>query len=477
MTVIIGTIVGVIVFVVEILGILAAINVVMKGRTPQGTIAWAVALLAFPLIGLPLFLVFGRRKFHGMVNARRSGNKNLSELIELVSPQASDYQVNLGAQYPDANVLNELAHLPFLTGNDTELLVDGVATFEAIFESLAQAEHYVLAEFFIVNDDGLGRRFAEALIAAAKRGCKVYLLYDEVGSKRLSRSLLRLLRESGVVVSGMNPTRGWFNRFQVNFRNHRKTIVVDGKVALVGGLNVGDEYIHKSKRLTPWRDTHMRIVGPAVLALQIAFVEDWFWATDDVLTLSWIPEPAPEKDRILFVLPSGPDDDYETCGLFFTHVINSAQDRLWIASPYFVPDDGIVKALQLAAMRGVDVRIIIPGLADKWIVKQAALSYVEEVTRAGVKMYEYNEGFMHQKVVAVDDVVSIVGTANFDNRSFRLNFEVSVVALDEEFSSEVRKMLEADFENSSLIDTSDWVKRNFFLKLASRVARLFAPVL
>jgi cardiolipin synthase len=268
-----------------------------------------------------------------------------------------------------------------------------------------------------------------------------------------------------------------FNRFQLNFRNHRKIVVVDGRIALIGGHNVGDEYLGRHSRLTPWRDTHLRIEGPAVLGAQLAFAEDWHWATQSVPNVRWEPQPSSEADKLLFVFPSGPADEYETCGLLFTHAINCATRRIWIASPYFVPDESIIAALKLAAMRGVDVRVLIPGLADKWFIKLAAMSYVAPVTRAGVKMYEYGRGFMHQKVVLIDNDTSIIGTANFDNRSFRLNFEISIIVLDKKFALQAEEMLNNDFANSKLMTAQVIADYPLTRRVGSRIARLFAPVM
>ena len=368
-----------------------------------------------------------------------------------------------------------LADLPFTKGNDVELLVNGKKTFDAIFAQIEKAERYVACEFFIVNDDQLGRRLKDCLIQKSRQGCKTYLLYDEVGSSQMTRQYLADLENAGVEVSSMNTSRGKRNRFQVNFRNHRKIVVVDGRIAFVGGHNVGDEYVGLHPRLTPWRDTHLAIEGPSVLAIQLAFVEDWYWATKKFPAVEWQPVESSGGDRIVFALPSGPADEYETCGMFFMHAINSAQHRIWIASPYFVPDEGIIGALKLAAMRGVDVRILIPGLADKWFIKLAAMSYVEEVTSAGVKMYEYAPGFLHQKVVLIDDRVSTIGTANFDNRSFRLNFEISILVIDRDFAQDVEAMFENDFATSSLIESLDG--KSWSQTVGGRIARLFAPVL
>ncbi len=471
-----GTI-AIVLLIVEAMAIVAAVTAVLTARTSQGAVAWAVSLISLPLVALPMYLVLGRSRFHGLVNARRENETLLAEIGSDLLPQVQPYRVDLESQFGSARVLHELARMPFLRGNETRLLIDGVETFEAIFAAIDSAERYVLAEFFIVKDDELGNQFQQKLIQAAQRGCRVYLLYDEVGSHTLSREYLNRLLDAGVEVSGMKMTQGIVNRFQINFRNHRKIVVVDGRTTLIGGLNVGDEYVHKSAKLTPWRDTHMQIDGPSVMAAQIAFVEDWYWANRAFPQVDWKPQPHESGDNTVFVMPSGPDDEYETCGLFFVNAIHAAKKRLWIASPYFVPDEAIIKALQLAAMRGVDVRILIPGVPDKWMVKRAAMAYVADVARAGVKMFEYGRGFLHQKVCLIDDHVSIIGTANFDNRSFRLNFEVSVVTIDDDFAAEVESMLLEDFQRSTWLDPQELARRGMFFKVSSRVARLFAPVL
>ena len=439
------TIAGLIVFLLSLLGVVSAIQAVMTARTSQGAIAWAVTLLTWPVLAVPAYWILGRNRFLGYIDARREKIDPVFDVLTEVQPQYAPHEVDLGTQFGEARVLEQLARMKFTRHNDVRLLVDGEATFDAIFQSLDGAQQYVLVEFFIINDDGLGRRLHDCLIRCARRGVDVYLLYDDVGSSRITKAFLAELTAAGVQVTGMNTTRGWRNSFQLNFRNHRKIVVVDGKEAFVGGHNVGDEYLGKHPRLTPWRDTHLGVTGPVVLAAQLTFVEDWHWATQQMPEIPWKLEPAPEADRIVLMVPSGPADDYETCGLLFTHAINSAKSRIWIATPYFVPDEGIVTALQLAAMRGVDVRILIPGLADKPFIKSAAMSYVGPVSEAGVRMFEYGNGFLHQKVMLIDDQAATVGTANLDNRSFRLNFEISVLTIDEPFAAEVRKMLEDDF--------------------------------
>lgn len=460
----------------EILGIVSAIHAVMRARTSQGAIAWAIALITWPFVCVPLFWIFGRSKFQGYASARRAQDSKLVGVIEEMEAVVAPFRIEIDKALGEAKVLERLAHLPFLRGNDAQLLIDGEQTFEMIFDAIDRAEHHVLAEFFIVRDDELGRRFRDRLIGAAKRGCTVLLLYDEVGSRSLNETYLRELRDSGVNVQAMQTTRGITNRFQLNFRNHRKIVVIDGHEAFVGGHNVGEEYVHKHRRLTPWRDTHLRFEGPAAQAAQIVFLEDWHWATDSVPKLKWDFEPAP-ANKPMFILPSGPADEYETCGLFFTHAINSAEKRVWITSPYFVPDDRIITAMQLAAMRNVDVRLIIPDQNDNWLVKWAASTYLPQVIRAGVKVYEYETGFMHQKVMLLDDNVAVVGTANLDNRSFRLNFEMTAMTIDIAFAGELEEMLIGDFGNSRLIDRNSIPDQNLVERIRGRVARLLSPIL
>ncbi|MCB1070007.1 MAG: cardiolipin synthase, partial [Kiritimatiellae bacterium] len=274
-----------------------------------------------------------------------------------------------------------------------------------------------------------------------------------------------------------NTRQGESNRFQLNFRNHRKIVVVDGEVAYVGGLNVGDEYLGLDPKMSPWRDTHVEVRGPVVQGVQLSFAEDWYWAAGEVLSgLNWTPRAVEGGEVVALCLPSGPADRLETATLYFLSAINHAQRRIWVASPYFVPDEQIVSALQLAALRGVDVRILIPKNPDNLMVGLSAYSYLEELEAVGVRVFRYKPGFMHQKVMLVDDLAASVGTANFDNRSFRLNFEVSMILVDPQFARTVEAMLEADFARSEPAYASELTDASFPFRLAVKVSRLMAPL-
>jgi len=466
-----------VILVFHVLGFLSSVHAVMSTRTSQGAIAWAVSLNAFPYLAVPAYWVFGRNKFQGYVTARREGDHEIRDVVVQAGEKASEFLLSLGEDYPGVRAAELLADMPTLGGNDAELLIDGEATFGSIFGGIDQAQDYILVQFYIVHDDELGRQLKSRLVAKAEQGVRVYFLYDEVGSHDLPNAYKQEMRSAGVQVYNFHSRKGPRNRFQVNFRNHRKIVVVDGRTAWVGGHNVGDEYLGKDPKMGEWRDTHVRIEGPAVQALQLSFLEDWHWATDSVPDLDWTPVRAENADLPVLVVPSGPADSLETAGLMFVHAINSARERIWIASPYFVPDEAVMAALQLAGLRGVDVRVLIPDRPDHMLVYLAAFSYFDQAAHTGVKFYRYESGFLHQKVLLVDDQVAGIGTANFDNRSFRLNFEITALFADSTFAAEVEQMLLDDFARSREMEPGEFVGRSFWFKLAVSLARLTAPIL
>jgi len=463
--------------VVELLAIAAALRAVMTARTAQGAVAWAIALVTFPWVTLPLYAVFGGRKFYGYRIARRSGDADIRALARRIEGQFTPVmRPKSSEQVAPFVALERLAAMPFLGGNDARLLINGEATFGAILEAIAQARDYVLLEFYIVHDDGIGRALHTALIESRRRGVRVLFIYDPVGSHDLPASYIESLRDAGARVEPFLSTRNPFRRLQLNFRNHRKIVVIDGWLAYVGGHNVGDEYLGCVPELSPWRDTHIEVRGPAAGAVQLAFLEDWNWAAGEIPDLHWRAETVERRDLQVLVVPSGPADELDSCSLFFTHVIGSARRRLWISSPYFVPDEPVIAALHLAALRGVDVRVLLPGRPDHRSVYLAGISFIQEMRGSGVRMFRYQQGFLHQKVVLCDDV-AVVGTANLDNRSFRLNFEISLLVADAQFAGEVADMLARDFEQSAEVDDAALARISLPVRVASRAARLFSPVL
>lgn len=462
---------------VHALGIATSVRAIIKTRTSQGAIAWAVALITLPYVTLPLYWVFGRDRFRGYIEARREEGQRIAHLRTSMA-RASRNLGSLPKSAPETyGVFNRLAQMPFQTGNEASLLVDGSATFDAIFASIEAATRYVLVQFFIVHDDQIGRALQARLIAKARQGVRIYFLYDQIGSRGLPRRYVRQLRQAGIQARPFRTNRGLAFRFQINFRNHRKMVVVDGGQAHVGGLNVGDEYLGRSRRFGPWRDTFVAVRGPAAKAIQLSFVDDWHWSTGDVPDLDWSLDPQAADGKAVLVLPTGPADERDTCTLFFAHAIQIAKQRVWITSPYFVPNPEILLALQLAVLRGVDVRIIVPSKPDHLIVYLAAFSYLKDTLPAGVKMYRYQDGFLHEKVLLVDDDLAAVGSANLDTRSLRLQFEITLLFADRPFAAEVGKMLEADLARSRPLLMSEIADRSFAFKVVVQIARLFAPLL
>jgi cardiolipin synthase len=467
------------VLVMHLLGALTSIQAVMSTRTAQGAVAWAVSLNTFPYVAVPAYWVLGKSKFDGYELFRHVEHLANSETARRARQMLEEDNLLLvprtHVEERHVELLKNISRLPITTGNSVKLLVDGQQTFDAILAGIEEAQDYILFQFYILRDDGLGQRCKQALIKKAAQGVRVYVLYDELGSKDLSPAYIGELRAAGVEIVPFNTTQGG-NRFRLNFRNHRKIVIVDGEVAYVGGHNVGDEYLGKDPVLSPWRDTHVELRGPVVQCVQVSFVEDWNWAAGETPELDWDPERAEEGDAAAACIPTGPADKLETGTLCFLQAINSAQDRLWIVSPYFVPDEQLMSALQLAALRGVDVRILIPQNPDHLHVYLSGISYLEEAEEAGIKIYRYQPGFLHQKVWLIDDYAASIGTANLDNRSMRLNFEITMLIFSKNFASQVESMLEADFARSKLATPAEYTEQSLPFRFLVRVCRLLAPV-
>ena len=462
--------------VAHVIGFYSSIDAVMNTRTAQGTIAWAMSLNFIPIVAVPAYWVFGRSKFRGYVTLRQNTDSELAQQWQKLRERLEGHRFT-AMRVPEAGrAVEAMAKMPMLAKNHVELLIDGEATFGSILAGIDEAKEYILIQFYIVHDDELGRKVKDHLIAKAKQGVRVYYLYDEIGSHDLPETYMKQLRDAGALMRDFHTRKGPGNRFQLNFRNHRKIVVVDGRIAWVGGHNVGDEYMGRDPKIGRWRDTHVRIEGPAAVAAQLSFVEDWHWATDQILELDWSMYAAREGNANVLILPTGPADEYETAALMFTHAINTAKERLWIASPYFVPESGIVHSLQLASLRGVDVRILIPDKSDNPMADMAAASFFEELAAAGVTFYRYTDGFLHAKSFLVDDLAAGIGTTNFDNRSFRLNFEVMAIVSGPEFIELVQDMFEADFTGSRVMEPGEFNAKSYWYRLGARLSRLTAPV-
>ena len=445
-------------------GVAVAFQAIRRARTPQGAVGWAVFLAAWPLLAVPLYLLFGYARVQSYAEARREA--------DLALPDGSS-----AALPPDPAAARRLAPVravslhPVTRGNGMTLLPAADAAFAAMLAAIDGAERYVLVQFYTIRDDGLGGRLAEAMIAAAGRGVTVRVLYDAFGSLFLSRSYRRRLTLAGIEYHVQRGPARPLGRFGLNFRNHRKILVVDGRLAFTGGLNVGDEYLGQ------WRDTQIALRGPLVAQLQAQFLQDWFWVSGQRLDddLAWQADPDP-ADMTGLVMGASPTDPHDNGALYFAALAQMAERRLWIATPYFAPDQSVLAALKLAALRGVELRLLVPEVPDRWIPWVAAFAIFDEVRHAGCEIWRYQGCFMHQKVALVDDDIVSVGTFNLDIRSSLLNFETTALICDRRAAAEVEAMLTADFVQSlrlgrELPDQPVW------LRIAAPVARLMAPLL
>ncbi|GGH24090.1 cardiolipin synthase [Cribrihabitans marinus] len=449
------------------------IRAAQTARTPQGAVGWVVFLLAAPFFAVPAYLVLGHHRFKGYRIARTESQRvvaGIRALSKQVAPTA-------GSIRPDPRPFEDLAGMPVVRGNSAKLLVDGTETFDAILAAIDSAQSYILVQFYIVRDDRLGRTLRDRLIQAAARGVHVRFMTDAIGSYQLSGAFYEHMSDHGIDVADPHQQRGPNWRFQINYRNHRKTVIIDGLVGFIGGHNVGCEYLGEDPDFGHWRDTHVQLEGPVTNQLQLIFAEDWHWARDeDILDdLYWQVEPF-EGGMDALIVATGPSDRTESGSMMFFSAIAAAQERIWVASPYFVPDLDILSALKHAAMRGIDVRLLVPDMIDHRAPWLAAFAYFDEVCEAGVKVFRYTGGFMHQKVFLVDDTLAAVGTSNLDNRSFRLNFEAMALVFDPRAAEAVADMLTQDFALSyELLKTLDLQPPH--IRYGAPLARLLAPVL
>ncbi len=456
----------------ELTAIWFAWRAISSARTSQGALGWVIFLLAVPYLAVPLFLFLGHHRFRQYVTARRDS--------EEVTTRVRDFGNRLAPAVPPefpVRAFERISDMPVMRGNDMRLLVDGDAAFPAMFDAIDAAQTYVLVQFYIVRDDPTGRVLHDRLTAAAARGVLVRFVCDPVGSMKLSTTYLSELSAAGVHVVEPAQMRGPRNRFQLNFRNHRKTVIVDGLVGFTGGLNVGEEYMGRDPGFGAWRDTQIELHGPVVSQLQLVFAEDWHWATGEVLieALNWEAGTA-EADMSAMVVATGPGDSMETGALFYFSAIANARKRIWIASPYFVPDRDVLTALKHAALEGLDVRLLLPEVVDHRIPWLAAFAFFDEVREAGVQVWRYSAGFMHQKAILVDDCFAAVGTSNLDNRSFRLNFEAMAAFFDPRAAAAAEAMLERDFDRAFRMETP-LADQRALIRYGAPVSRLFAPIL
>jgi cardiolipin synthase len=483
-----------------------AFELIQERRNPKSTIAWIIALVLMPFFGIPLYYMFGKNRIKGLMRRRAHFDQHalsphehsLDDLVRqpAIRENLKHLEKDLGKDgLPLPRNLDEMActfgrfgelHDP--SRNSVKLLVDGVDTFKEIFVAISGARHYILVQYYILRSDRLGLELQKLLIAKARSGVAVHVIYDDIGSFWLPKAYVRDLKAAGISVASFLPIHSWKRGLQLNFRNHRKLVVVDGEIALTGGLNFGEEYVSglplfDKADTSRWRDTHVRIDGPAVARLEDVFFDDWHFATGESLEVSLrarhVPSFPEHPKEVVQVIPSGPTDEALVGVLLYMLTIQKAKKRLWIATPYFVPDTPLTRELELCTLRGVDVRIMLPRRSDNILVHWVGVTYAAKLRKAGVRVLFYEPGFMHQKVVLVDDDMCLIGSTNFDNRALYLNFETTLVIHGRDFARQVDSMLTLDMaESCATLDPLPRGKVGRFLQTQKEnLSRLLAPLL
>ncbi len=453
--------------------------VLIKKRDPTVAVAWSLVVLLTPLLGALLFWVFGYNYVQRRVVKKKSHRTTFRAVHP---PRRREATRGAGQLEQDPHQLAQIAQMvdafPISHGNRVTLYHDTEAAYTAMLEAIKAAEHHVHLQFYIFRADATGQQLIELLTQKAKEGVEVRLLYDALGSLFFSWRLQGRLKAAGGQIDTflpVNPFRSWI---QVNLRNHRKIVVVDGRVGFTGGMNIGDEYLGKSRRFGYWRDAMLKLEGPAVVGLQRIFVEDWHFASgQDVDEELYFPEIRPQGEHVVQVVESGPDQEPNAIREIYFAAILSAKKRLWIASPYFVPDSGLLDALRLVRMRGVDVRFLGLLKPDHLSTYYAGRYYWADLLAFGTRVYQYAKGMMHSKFMIIDDDCAIFGSANFDNRSLRLNFETNCLLYDKGLVAELAQAYEHDLSESLPLDPWVFSQRPLGTRLLENAFRLFSPIL
>lgn len=470
--------------------VLVCLRIIYDTRSTTKTVAYMLLVVFIPVAGIFIYFSFGinyrKRKIY---NKKLIRDHTLERKIQSAIIHYSLH--NLESRNPAIVHNRELARLllkdsssPLTANNDVQVLVNGEHKFPEVLKALERARYHIHIEYYIFEDDETGRAIEELLIRKAKTGVEVRFIYDDFGSRSIRKKMVRRLRAAGVKVFPFHKIIFIALANRLNYRNHRKIIVVDGKVGFVGGINVSSRYVNHANAPHQlfWRDTHLRIEGPGVLYLQYLFLADWNFCANEHIEPDNILFPkahvlSAKGDKMVQIAASGPDSDRPTILFSLLQAIYLAEEEILITTPYFIPGESILEALIIAALSGVKVKLLVPGISDSAFVNTAARSYYSELLKAGVEIYRYQKGFIHAKTMVTDAKMAIVGTANMDYRSFDLNFEVNAIVYDEEVAGRLRQIFYEDLQAAERIDPIAWEARPWYNEITEKTARLVAPML
>ena len=483
-----------------VLAVLCVIHLVfLAHRDPFSTIAWLVSIVFVPVVGLVFYIFFGvgiRTNTNRMIRKKVRADKEIAGAFEEYENQNKRYMESLKQgeiALNDPNVQNYLSHIGmhyhmggnlFSQNNNVTIYTDAIDHYESLLADIREAKSSINLLYFIFNNDEIGNEITNALTEKAKEGVEVRLCIDAIGSFLNDTRMFQDLKKAGGKVSLFNVYY-LFNIFNINYRNHRKIAVIDGIIGYTGGINIGDEYMGLDRRITPWRDTHLRITGAAVLGLQEQFVKDWYSASREraVFTVKYRELFFKHKDQDaasgtvgMQIISSGPDSATEQIKRAIIKIIASAQNDVFIQTPYYIPDPAFTEAILTAAMSGVRVSVMLPGVPDKKMVYRVTKSSVQALLDCGARVYLY-PGFLHAKMVVADDSIATIGTCNMDMRSFRHHYEVNCMIYDSATAKECREIFDADALESHELTKESFAKRSVFDKMSEQVFRLFTPLL
>src|SRR5690625_2216912 len=463
---------------------LAFTIIFLERRNASSTWAWLMVLFFIPVLGFILYLIFGRRLskdkiFTWDTKVKLGVKKEVKSQIEAIQSGRLAFKQPELFQYVDLYYL----HLKnddaiYTQENKVDVYTDGHDKFTALMKDLKQAQDHIHLLYYIIRDDHLGRAIADVLIEKAKEGDEVRVLYDGMGSRKLPRRSIRRLKNAGVQVESFFPPKILKINLKINFRNHRKLAIIDGKIGYIGGFNIGDEYLGKNHKFGYWRDTHLRICGNAVQNMQTRFILDWNHASrNDILYEDRYYVGAQAGNVGVQIVSSGPDSDWEQIKYGYIKMILSAKEYVYIQTPYFIPDGSLMDALRIAALSGVNITLMIPNKPDHPFVYWATLSHVGELLNAGANVYIYQNGFLHGKTISIDRKISSVGTANIDVRSCRLNFEINAFLYDKGIAKQLVEAFKHDMTLSTQMTKKLYAKRSLGVRFKESISRLLSPIL
>ncbi|WP_250434469.1 cardiolipin synthase [Hanstruepera flava] len=466
-----------------LLALIAIVVILFKNINPTKTLTYILVLVMFPFLGLLVYYFFGQEYRKNKIFNRKSIlNKSVVKRVnhEFILDKKDLKRLDdfLDDKIRLVRLLFNSENAPVTKHNKVKILLNGKEKFEYLFSDLKKAKHHIHLEYYILKDDNIGSELIDIICDKALSGVSVRLSFDDVGSEISSKSK-RKLKDSGVEFHPFMPVLFPGFTGKMNYRNHRKIVVIDGEVGYVGGINVSDNYVNYKNGESFWRDTHMRIEGEAVKQLQLHFLMTWDFVSSSNLkiTQSFFPETQVKQELAVQIAASGPDTDWANIMEAIFVAINTADDYVYITTPYFIPNDQIITALQVAAKSGVDVRLLIPKASDSWTAKYATNSYIEKLLEAQVKVYRYTNGFIHAKTIVVDDIFCTVGTANLDYRSFNINFEINALVYNSKTSLELKSQFLNDLKDSEELNLTDWQNRPSVNKIKEAYSRLWSPLL